>query len=123
MRRRLLTAYRGEPWSEAEQALHVPMRAARLPGWLANYRIVVDGRVRYVDVVFEEHRIAIEVDGFAFHAGTAENRQRFEDDRAVGNWLVVHGWTLLRFTWRQISETPELVIATIRAAIRRVTVD
>lgn len=69
-------------------------------------------------MVVEELRIAIEVDGYAFHHAGYEARSRFEDDREVGNWPTVHGWTLLRFTWRQIDDTPELVIATIKTTIR-----
>lgn len=117
-RRTLLRHYRGQPWSEAEQSLHVMMRSSGIRGWLADYPIMINGTQRYLDVVVEELRIAIEVDGYAFHHAGYEARSRFEDDREVGSWPTVHGWTLLRFTWRQIDDTPELVIATIKTAIR-----
>ena len=100
-RRRLLRAYRHLPWSEAEQVLHVLLRGARLRGWIANYPMTVEGAQRYLDVVFEEQRVVIEVDGFEFHGYATAARQRFEDDREVADWLVVHDWRVLRFTWRQ----------------------
>ena len=48
-----------------------------------------------IDVAFREQRIAIEVDGFAYHS----DRARFQRDRSRQNLLVGLGWTVLRFTW------------------------
>jgi very-short-patch-repair endonuclease len=44
--------------------------------------------------------------------------QRFRTDRFKGNALVGAGWTLLRFTWHDLTNRPEYVIAQIRAALR-----
>lgn len=123
VRRRLLRAYRDLPWSEAEQRMQELLRAARIRGWVANHRVVVNGAVRFLDVVMEELRIVIEIDGYAFHSGAAESRQRFEDDREVANWLIVRGWLVLRFTWRQLVDLPDLVVETVRAATRRARLD
>jgi very-short-patch-repair endonuclease len=60
-------------------------------------------------------RIAIEVDGRAFHS----DRHAFEHDRWRQNALMVGGWLVLRFTWEQLSERPSEVIALIRAAVAR----
>jgi very-short-patch-repair endonuclease len=33
------------------------------------------------------------------------------------NALVVGGWTVLRFTWEQVMFSPQVVVATVRAAL------
>ncbi len=65
------------------------------------------------DVVFEAHRVVIEIDGRAYHV-TAD---RFERDRERQNRLVAAGWTVLRFTWRDLTERPRYVIDTVRAIL------
>ena len=42
----------------------------------------------------------------------------FESDRRRQNAFVVHGYCVLRFTVRMIDDEPEMVIATVRAALR-----
>lgn len=38
-------------------------------------------------------------------------------DRARQNYLILNGWRVLRFTWLDLFERPERVIAEIRRAI------
>ena len=85
------------------------LRDARITGWKANYRV---GGYR-VDVGFPVQKVAIEVDGFAFHSGAEE----FQVDRTRQNDIVMMRWTVLRFTWLDLVEYPERVLAVIRAAI------
>lgn len=59
-------------------------------------------------------RVAIEVDGWAFHS----DHEAFQNDRHRQNRLALRGWQVLRFTWLDLTEYPERVIATIQAAIR-----
>ncbi len=59
------------------------------------------------------HRLVIEGDGFGVHGG----REAFESDRERQNLLVLDGWRILRFTWRQIVREPAWVAAQIRAAL------
>lgn len=47
-----------------------------------------------IDVAIPEAKVAIEVDGWAWHV----DADRFRSDRRKGNALVRAGWTLLRFT-------------------------
>ncbi|MEK9736460.1 MAG: DUF559 domain-containing protein, partial [Candidatus Nanopelagicales bacterium] len=83
--------------------------------WTSNFPVYDDdGRVAAeIDFAHEGLRIAIEVDGRAFHS----DRQSFERDRARQNLLVLHGWLILRFTWEQITERPDEVIAAVHAAV------
>jgi very-short-patch-repair endonuclease len=60
-------------------------------------------------------RIAIEIDGWAWHTDV----QRFRTDRRKGNALVRAGWTVLRFTWHDLTNRPDYVISEIRAALLR----
>lgn len=113
-RRDMLRSYRGEPWSEAERRAHLLFRSAGIAEWVSNWPLVVDGDERILDLVFERLKVAIEIDGYAFHA----TRPRFETDRLVASWLTANGWRVLRFTWTHLTERPEFVIATVKATLR-----
>ncbi|MDY6999413.1 MAG: DUF559 domain-containing protein, partial [Actinomycetota bacterium] len=107
--RLLLQAAAGGARSAAERILHRLLRDAGIGGWKANYRV---GGYR-VDVGFPEPRVAIEVDGFAFHSGP----EAFEVDRRRQNDIVLLGWQVLRFTWLDLTAYPQRVVASIHAAI------
>lgn len=106
----LLQAAADGEHSEAERLLTKLMRAAQITGWRTNVR--VGGYV--VDVLFRRARVVIEVDGWAFHS----DAQVFQNDRERQNALALQGWQVLRFTWLDLVEYPDRVVATIRAAIR-----
>ncbi|CAA0110814.1 Uncharacterised protein [Mycolicibacterium vanbaalenii] len=106
--RRLLRAADSGARSEAERLLHGLLREAGITGWKANYRV---GGYR-VDVGFPRQKVAIEVDGFAFHSRVEE----FQVDRVRQNGIVLLKWQVLRFTWLDLVEYPERVIAVIRSA-------
>lgn len=99
--------------SELESLLLRIVIAAGLPCPVPQFRVPIEGATFRLDFAYPEHRIAIEGDGFEFHS----DRQRFERDRSRQNELVLAGWLVLRFTWRQITQEPELVAARIRVAL------
>lgn len=97
--------------ARSERVLHRILRQGGICDWVPNYDVWVDGRlVAVVDVALPERRLAIEVDGMAFHQGP----DRFQRDRARQNELIGLGWTVLRFTWSDLVDRPGYVIATIR---------
>lgn len=100
----------------SERRLHALLRRAGLEGWQANRRVAVAGRTYELDVCFESCLLAIEVDGWAYHCDV----ETFRRDRRKQNALVAGGWTVLRFTWADLIERPDLVIATIQAALGRI---
>ena len=109
-RRLLLHDSRDRPWSEAEREGHRLLRRAGLRGWETNQEVAG----YRVDVLFRCHRLVLEIDGWAFHSG----RQAFEDDRERRNHLVLAGYVVLNFTWRQLENEPEWVLSCVRRALR-----
>ncbi|QIV82834.1 type IV toxin-antitoxin system AbiEi family antitoxin domain-containing protein [Mycolicibacterium frederiksbergense] len=109
--RRLLRAADSGAHSEAERLLVGLLRQARITGWKANQRL---GRWE-IDVLFRGPKIAIEVDGLAFHT----DPEAFQRDRVKQNELALMGYQVLRFTWLDLTEYPERVIAEIEFALSR----
>lgn len=85
------------------------LRQAGITGWRTNYPI---GGYK-VDVAFPKQKVAIEVDGLASHSDVND----FHQDRVRQNNIALLGWQVLRFTWLDLTEYPERVIAVIRFAI------
>ncbi len=106
---RLLAVAADRAASHAERLLIRLLRAAQITGWKLGYP--VGGYL--VDVAFPAQRVAIEVDGWAWHM-TAD---RFVDDRRRQNAVVNLHWTVLRFTWHDLMDRPEGVVNEIRTAL------
>jgi very-short-patch-repair endonuclease len=110
-----------EEYDSSMAAAHTPLEvlllniihdhAMKAP--VRQHRVVINGRKYFIDVAYPDEMLAIEGDGFGVHS----EREQFETDRHRQNELVLHGWRVLRFTWRQIRHQPEYVAATIRAAL------
>lgn len=66
-----------------------------------------------VDAWWPGTLVIVELDSARFHRSPAA----FERDREKGNELVVAGYTLLRFTWRQLVDEPAWVARTLRTAL------
>ena len=95
--------------SQAERLVVRLLRAAGIVGWEHGYWI---GGYE-ADFAFPRSRVAVEVDGWAWHVDV----ERFRRDRRKQNVLELAGWTVLRFTWHDLIQRPEAVIAEIGAAI------
>lgn len=106
--RLLLQAASDGARSVAERLLVKLLRDAGITGWQTNYPV---GGYK-VDVGFPGPKVAIEVDGFAFHSGPVE----FQVDRERQNNIALLGWQVLRFTWLDLTEYPQRVLAVIRSA-------
>lgn len=95
--------------SVPEKELLAMLRGAGIPRPRANAR--VDGME--VDLLFPDHRLAVEVDGYRFH----RQRPAFENDRDRDAALAACGIMVLRFTPRQISKEPAKVLARLCLAL------
>jgi very-short-patch-repair endonuclease len=107
--RQLLQAASDGARSEAERLLVKLLREAGIAGWRTNYPV---GGYK-VDVAFPKLKVAIEVDGWASHSDQVD----FQTDRERQNNIVLLRWQVLRFTWLDLVEYPQRVIALIRHAI------
>ncbi|WP_071287483.1 type IV toxin-antitoxin system AbiEi family antitoxin domain-containing protein [Mycolicibacterium llatzerense] len=96
--------------SEAERLLVKLLRRNKITGWKANFPVAG----YKVDVVFPAARLAIEVDGWAFHSSADD----FENDRKRQNIISLLGYQVLRFTWLDLTEYPDRVLTEIRNALR-----
>jgi len=105
----------GGAHSEAERGLQRILGKTRLGGWQLNW-VLRDGHGRplaELDAALPELKICIEVDGLVAHSG----RSQFERDRRRQNALILDGWLILRFTWKQLIEEPERVLREILRAV------
>lgn len=107
--RLLLQAASDGARSEAERLLVQLLRRAGLTGWRTNYPV---GGYQ-VDVAFPAARVAIEIDGWAFHHDQAD----FQRDRVRQNDITLLGWQVVRFTWLDVVEYPQRVLTVVRSAI------
>jgi uncharacterized protein DUF559 len=79
-----------------------------------NVALLVGGQWIEVDCVWHEQRLIVELDGY----GTHRTRAAYEGDRARDRALVAAGWRVIRVTWRQLRDEPELLARDLRAALR-----
>jgi very-short-patch-repair endonuclease len=107
---KLLTAAADRADSAAERVLIGILRSAGVTGW----RQGVPFGPWEIDLAFPDVKLAVEVDGWAWHVDV----DRFRADRHKGNALTRAGWTVLRFTWHDLTNRPAYVLAEIRAALR-----
>jgi very-short-patch-repair endonuclease len=69
-----------------------------------------------VDFLWRDQKVIAECDGFAFPGST---RDQFESDRRRDNFLQALGYTVWRFSFRQILAEPQLIASQLRASFRR----
>ena len=95
--------------SKLERRLLPLIRRAGLPEPLVNHPI----GPYTVDFVWPEQRVLVETDGYATHG----HRAAFERDRARDAALQAAGYVVLRFTHRQVTRRPMVVIAQLAAVL------
>jgi very-short-patch-repair endonuclease len=110
--RQLLAAATGEH-SPAERLATALLRQAKIGGWRMNHRVELAGRVVVIDIAFVDALVAVEIDGWAYHSDV----DAFQRDRQRQNRLVAHGWRVLRFTYRDLVDRPDALVAEIRSAL------
>jgi very-short-patch-repair endonuclease len=104
----------GPSESELETRFVQLLRRARLPRPVRQHEVWLGGRVvARADLAYPGQRLLIELDGWSAH-GT---KRAFRSDRRRQNSLVLAGWTLLRFTWADVVESPAAVVAAVHGAL------
>ena len=105
-------------WSELEEALLAACRRAKLPMPEVNALIDPhdsDPTAIRVDFVWREQRVIVETDGHETH----HTRRAFEEDRLRDQRLIVAGWTVIRITWRQLTQRPSEITDRIARLLSR----
>lgn len=91
---------------------------AQLPMPETNVKLRIDRTVYRADCLWRESRLIVELDGHEAH-GT---RSAFESDRERDRRLQAAGWTVVRATHRQLTESATLA-TDIRVLLQRVVRD
>jgi len=95
--------------SEAEERFLALTRRAGLGAPEANVR----HHGYEVDFLWRREGLAVEINGYAFHA----DRAAFESDRRRDADLAARGTQVLRITWRQVTEEPEATAVVLARAL------
>ncbi|WP_158548769.1 endonuclease domain-containing protein [Blastococcus sp. TF02A-26] len=94
--------------------LHV-LDVPGLPRYRQQHRVGLPGGPVELDVAWPEVRLAVELDGAAFHG----SREAREADIARDVALAARGWLVLRFSYRRLTRAPEGCRAQIAAVYRQ----
>jgi very-short-patch-repair endonuclease len=70
--------------------------------------------VAIVDALWRRERLVVETDGRTVHARQAA----FERDRHRDAQLLLAGFKVVRFTWRQVTKEARQVAATVRSLLQ-----
>jgi putative transcription antitermination factor YqgF len=106
----------GPSESELETRFLRLLQRCKLAAPVRQHEVRVGGKLlARADFAYPRERLLIELDGWSAH-GT---KPAFHADRRRQNALVLAGWTLLRFTWADIGDSPAAVIAAVHARWRR----
>ena len=97
-----------------EESFLAICRAAELPPDAVNVWISFPGGGgAEADFLYRERRLIVEVDGRDVHT----TRRAFHSDRRRDQRLMLLGWRVVRFTWRQVMHEPVYVAATLRGLL------
>lgn len=101
--------------SDLEKRMNKLLRHAGLPKAVFHYVVETPAGLflAEVDFAYPDIKLAIEVDGFDAH-GTPRAMAK---DFVRQNGLAPYKWHVLRFTWRQVTDEPDMVAATIRRTL------
>ncbi|MFT3865309.1 MAG: DUF559 domain-containing protein [Solirubrobacterales bacterium] len=96
--------------NDLEEAFLALVDRYELPRPRMNVHIALRGRFYEIDCLWEDRRVAIELDGGGAH-GTTE---AFHKDRERDRILTAEGFTTARITWDHIQDTPAEVADDLR---------
>jgi very-short-patch-repair endonuclease len=101
---------------EFEERFLALCRAASLPEPEVNAWIGLDDGVAYkADFLWRKEGLVAETDGYRLHS----SHRAFEHDRMRDGRLTVAGFTVVRLTWRQLTQEPDRVLSTVKKLLAR----
>jgi very-short-patch-repair endonuclease len=107
----MLAAAADRSASVAERQLVAMLRESGATGWHRAF----PAAGYLIDVAFPASRVAIEVDGWAWHM----DAERSQADMRRMNALARNGWRILRYTWHDLSKRQRAVLAEIAHEVAR----
>lgn len=97
--------------SYAEEVFLAILQRGGLPKPETNVRV----RGIEVDCFFRAARLIVEIDGFTYHSSPAAIERDHQRDQA----LYLAGYDVLRFTWKQLDQQPDRVLAKVAGGLAR----
>jgi predicted transcriptional regulator of viral defense system len=99
-----------------EEAFLALCRKAALPSPAVNaWMSLHDGIAYKADFLWRAEKLIAETDGRDVHT----TRKAFEHDRLRDQRLTLAGFTVVRFTWRQVANEPQRVSGALRSLLAR----
>jgi hypothetical protein len=112
--RRLVELADGGARFEAERRAHRALHAAGIRDGVPNHPVELPGwGTAVIDIAFRRQRVAIEIDGWAYHRDV----DRFRRDGRRHNELTLAGWRVLHVTWYDLVAEPETFVTSVRRAL------
>jgi hypothetical protein len=90
------------------------LAAPGLPSCTQQHRVLLPDGPVFLDAAWPEVKLAIELDGAAFHGGQVARERDLRRDAA----LAALGWLVLRFSYRRLTRDPDACRAEIIAVYR-----
>ena len=87
----------------------------RIGGFQAQFEVLSPVGRFFLDFAFPEAKLAIECHSRRWH----DSHFRFEKDVARDRALKQLGWTVLYFSWKDVTERPDAVEAEVRSFLNR----
>lgn len=99
--------------NEFEEAFLALIDRHRLPRPRMNAHVALRGRFFEIDCLWQDERVAIELDGAAVH----RTDRAFQDDRERDRILIAAGYRTTRVTWHHLTRTPDDLAADLRSIL------
>ena len=90
------------------------LRAAGMPPFVQQRRVVVAGEAFVLDVAYDEVKLAVEMDGAAWHGSRAQRERDIRRDAL----LATAGWQTLRFSFGRLTSAADACRRDVLAAYR-----
>ena len=83
------------------------------------YPVSLGGRTRKIDfaLIGARKKLALELDGFRYHAEGQISQSDFSDQLERQNVLMLDNWIILRFSWADVVNRPDYCINTVRRSL------